>query len=555
MRDFLFRPIMRRAVLGLCVAVPVIVLAVLLMRRPAPPAKTADQLAPQDATVFIELPDLAESARRWPLTALYQIGEEPSVRRFLARPLSQIPAEWTAILGSCLNLQPGSAFWAATRPDSNHWVGGIRFQGDLRQWRNFASLLQQELHRSLISVTANGETPIGSQAEGRLPVYCALQGSWFLVSPQIGLVRDAMARSAGTQSGLISNPAYQESRAEMPARADLYTFVSGQAIQSLRKALSLMPRVERLDSLMTSTVLADANIQDTVYAHVSAGQPQIVPERTSLDLTSPDTLVYASARLDLLALRQTAQRFASQFGIAETAASYFDEVSQAGIDFSELSRLVKNAELVVNQVPATDGLNGVFCLEVSNPSRFDWMIRTLLEQKFPGRWSSSQNGPDTIYQFQTPGYQAITFGLVGSHLVVAPNAEAFEATADKVRQSSLTTPVPGASVSDKSIKKASEIRLYLDSRVLFQRGYSLLRPILICSASFLPQVSQYIDPLQLPETDEITRHLTPISLTHRVTAHGFKDESVGPISAYEAGLLGIAVSSAYSWFQETEESR
>jgi hypothetical protein len=124
-----------------------------------------------------------------------------------------------------------------------------------------------------------------------------------------------------------------------------------------------------------------------------------------------------------------------------------------------------------------------------------------------------------------------------------------------VRQFSLTTAAPGVYVPDKSIKKTSEIRLYLDSRVLFERGYNLFRPILICSASFLPQVSQYIDPLQLPETDEITRHLTPISLTHRVTAHGFKDESVGPISAYEAGLIGIAMSSAYSWFQETEENR
>ena len=534
---------------------PVIVLAVLLMRRPAQPAKTADQLAPQDTAVFIELPDLAESARRWQLTALCRIGDEPSVRRFLARPLSQIPAEWTAILRSCLDLQPGSAFWAATRSDANHWVGGIRFQGDLGQWRNFTSLLQQKLRRPLISITTNGESPIGNHTKGPAPVYCALQGSWFLVSPQLGLIRETILRSNGTQPALTSNPAYQESRAELPEHADLYTFVSGQAIQSLRKALSLMPRAEQLDSLMTSTVLADANIQDTVYARVSAGQQQTLPERTSLDLTSPDTLLYASARLDLLTLRQTAQRFANQFGIAETAASYFDEVSQAGIDFSELSRLVKNAQLVVNQQPATDGLNGVFCLEVSNPSRFDWMIRTLLDQKFPGRWSSTQSGTNTVYQFQTAGYQAITFGLVGFRLIVAPNAAAFAAAAEKVRQSSLATPSLGASVSNKSINKAGEMQLYLDSRILFERGYSLFRPILICSASFLPQLSQYIDPLQLPETDEITRHLTPISLTHHVTAHGFKDESIGPISAYEAGLLGIAVSSAYNWFQESQENR
>jgi hypothetical protein len=183
------------------------------------------------------------------------------------------------------------------------------------------------------------------------------------------------------------------------------------------------------------------------------------------------------------------------------------------------------------------------------------MIRTLLEQKFPGRWSSTQSGTNTVYQFQTPGYQAITFGLVGFRLIVAPNAAAFEAAAEKVRQSSLATPSPIASLSNKSINKAGEMQLYLDSRILFERGYSLFRPILICSASFLPQLSQYIDPLELPETDEITRHLTAISLTHHVTAHGFKDESVGPISAYEAGLLGIAMSSAYSWFQETHGNR
>jgi hypothetical protein len=61
--------------------------------------------------------------------------------------------------------------------------------------------------------------------------------------------------------------------------------------------------------------------------------------------------------------------------------------------------------------------------------------------------------------------------------------------------------------------------------------------MLVFGILLMPALNRYVDAMALPETEDISKHLSPIVLSrHRVT-NGFVDESVGPITAYDALVL------------------
>jgi hypothetical protein len=67
--------------------------------------------------------------------------------------------------------------------------------------------------------------------------------------------------------------------------------------------------------------------------------------------------------------------------------------------------------------------------------------------------------------------------------------------------------------------------------------------MLVFGVALIPALNQYIDAMTFPETDEVSKHLSPIVLSRHRVANGVVDESVGPITAYDALalILGGAV--------------
>jgi hypothetical protein len=76
-----------------------------------------------------------------------------------------------------------------------------------------------------------------------------------------------------------------------------------------------------------------------------------------------------------------------------------------------------------------------------------------------------------------------------------------------------------------------------------------VRPILVFGAALVPTLSEYIDSNSLPETSEISRHLTPIILSRHRVPDGIIDESVGPVTAYQALAFVLGTGIALSVLQ------
>jgi hypothetical protein len=86
---FANRLFMKRLLVGSALVISVVTGMVLWhLKQTAIPAV---RLAPADAQLFIECPNLARTAERWPATAVSHIIKEPSVHRFFGYPLKALP--------------------------------------------------------------------------------------------------------------------------------------------------------------------------------------------------------------------------------------------------------------------------------------------------------------------------------------------------------------------------------------------------------------------------------------------------------------------------------
>ena len=82
-----------RRIIGVGVTLLFAVLAVFLWRQ-SQVSMASNQIAPDNTLLYVEIPHLVQTQRNLLDTALYQIFREPSVRRFLKQPVSNLWKEY-----------------------------------------------------------------------------------------------------------------------------------------------------------------------------------------------------------------------------------------------------------------------------------------------------------------------------------------------------------------------------------------------------------------------------------------------------------------------------
>src|SRR5271155_1287253 len=178
--------------------------AIILWRRDTESLLPA-QIAPAECLLYVELPNIDRVAKRWPDTAISQILEEPSVQRFLKKPISKIPANWQAARRAFADLRCNGLFFGMTEPKMDRWICGFQAATD-------ASTSQREiadLSKALFGVGSKQLRPeYLEKASGIAPAFaqplCTQIGSWTVLSRSSELlkevVRNSKAKSAGLQS-------------------------------------------------------------------------------------------------------------------------------------------------------------------------------------------------------------------------------------------------------------------------------------------------------------------------------------------------------------------
>ena len=498
-------------------------------------------LAPANGIFFVECRDFGQTQRRFSTANLARILEEPSVQRFISYSAANLPASYKDVMQGLARLSPSSVFFSAYTLNREEWICGVHCSGDLRSWESqvaipLATALASRF-KALSELSENDFT-LTQPAKGLL--FGVRTGSWLLFSPKPVYLQDALRRARTVNSGLDTSELFLRCRTKLSDDADFYGFATGDGLKLMEQGLKpFLPRAD-ISGLMFSGKLEGSNIHDTVFAYCSHPPPSDDLGRKGLFLTTERTLLYLATSLDLLRLRAAVEALSTQSGIAQTAKQYFEELGNVGVNFDELSGLVKGVELVLNRSASDESISGAFLIETKDPARAAEFLKMILQAEFPKRYQEKALDGIKVYVFRNRESTTLVLGMVDQDLIATTNEIAFDGAVKAMAGQKVGLPGLSGAGSTEPVRAAGDLRLYVDTPTLFDRGYQMLRPVLNFGSALVPGLDRYLDPTMLPEAQEISRHLAPIMLTRAELSDGIMDESTGSLTAYEVSLLAVA---------------
>jgi hypothetical protein len=89
-------------------------------------------------------------------------------------------------------------------------------------------------------------------------------------------------------------------------------------------------------------------------------------------------------------------------------------------------------------------------------------------------------------------------------------------------------------------RAANEAFAFVDTSSVFERAYSVLRPVIQFGAQVMPGAAAMIDTEKLPRSETIARHLPPIIFSQQRIEGGVFLESSGPVTVSQLALAAAA---------------
>jgi hypothetical protein len=185
----------------------------------------------------------------------------------------------------------------------------------------------------------------------------------------------------------------------------------------------------------------------------------------------------------------------------------------------------------------------LFALEVRDPAIAEDSLKKFLSF-FPETMVTDQDGIK-LYSIPSMSNPLVspTLTLTPDFLIVGldPAAVARAAGAPGATIDSQPAFVPAVS----AFQSSNEVFAFVDTKMLFERAYNALRPVIIFGAQVMPGMSGMIDTSKLPKTGTIAGHLPPIILSQQRMEDGVLIKSSGPLTVSQIAI-GLAAGAAAS---------
>jgi hypothetical protein len=507
---------------------------------------TASQIAPADCLVYFELPNVAETAKRWPDTALSGILSEPAVEHFLRQPLSKNLGNYQTVWNSFTALQCSSLFFGMTEPDGDRWICGLQTSVDESTWRREIAVVTKDLFgQNIKQVDPNDfehHGKVSGAGEVAAQICCVRAGSWILLSRSTELLGEAVRNSKSAPGGLQSQKLFQECRANVPIGYDLLSFVQGSpfldASAEFHWRFHEPIASENAPAVIAATTIVGAHLRDTVFTLTGTRANAGPVERKRLAMTSPSTIGYLASQVGLSEIWRWCGQLSDETPLAETIRNYVTQVKSFGIEPHDLDSLISGAEIILDRDPKTDSLNGTISLHLIDSAKFQRLLNRVITERLSESCRTIQIASVPAYLLRVNERVSVVFGLVGRLLLVTGSQSNF---AELVHR--LQGQAPGLESNNefkaiaKLVGEPTELFAYLDAKSGFERFYEASRPMLVFAIALMPTLNRYLDAMALPNTGDISKHLSPIVLSRHRVANGVIDESVGPITAYDGAVL------------------
>jgi hypothetical protein len=544
-------------VILLAVLIVILASALWVIRRNGP--SDAAALLPADTVALATLPDLPRTASRWPKTALAKIGAEAEMKAFLEKPLHYLTVRCggNEAAGILWKLKPGQIFASVLSMSSNDatLLLGFQFWGGKTGHDLAVTRLREELSRGgpapqVVQENYRG-VQIASSTHHGFTLYNASQGQWGLLSNNLPALKEAIDRAAGRkkEGNLADSPRYKEVLSRLNKDADLLLFSQPQsALETLLEigsSLGAQPipqhveQLRKVEAVGATTKLDDANLRDSIFVLRRNPPDAGSLKHAAIKFTSPETAAYFD--------------FASDFRQILTAASNAiasGGLSTADLQSTRLPQLIPEAfgpdcAVALSWPPERMRPSGLIALQIRDQAKAEESVQEMLAL-LP---EASVTETEGIRLFSFPSLQSAlanpAFALSEGFLVIADDPSNLSNSLQTSRTGETLEKSPIFSAALPAYKTANEVFGFADSKMLFERGFPILRPIIVFAAAVIPGASDIIDGSKLPETPSIAKHLSPIVYYQRRIPEGYVVESSGPITMNQAVLLGAM---AGAWF-------
>ncbi len=519
-------------------------------------------LAPEDTLVFVHLPDIRQTAIRWPRTALAQIGKEPEVQAFLERPRAKLSwlSDVEAHTEQVMRVAPREAYIAVTSLEGQapRFVGGFSFTGDRTALNELLSEPREALRREWpagkADIVTHAGTEIETYSDSTNTVAETIRNGWYLVSNDLELLKSTIDRldaKPGAAKTIADAPLYKEALAPHPADAEAVFFARldtlADKLTPLLAATGQQPDPKQLEELRKTKAVSAAfkfdgeQIRDSVFV-LNPSVPQNKPmSLRGLDLSTAETLLYYAFTLPET-MDVPAQSAAPLAMLVPGAATMEAGLAAKGLKFSDFGKIFGPEVSVVLDWPQTD-VQPTFLLglDVRDATRArDFLDALTAGQANTAGWVRKEQGNAILYAGQPQGlFPAPVMALVDTFVIVGFSEGAINAGIQRLNaKGAPLAKTQEYQAASKSVRTPTEAFGYLDTKRVFERGYGIARPFLAMSLAFTPEGGQYIDAGKLPTTEVVSRHLAPSVYSQTTTENGTLIESTGTLTFNQA-LIGV----------------
>lgn len=516
----------------------------------------AAELLPAQTVAFASLPDLPRTMMRWPKTTLARIGLEPEMKSFLEKPFEYLTKSRGGDQASnvIIQLKPGRIFAAAVAVSSNDAAILIGFQywGGKIAHDAAVTRLRQEIARGGPMPEPAHENHLGddiaSTTQKGVTIYNASHGQWGFISNNLPAIKDALDRAAGRKKddSLAANPSYRTVLSRLLKEPDFLFFLQPQsaletllAVGKTMGAQAIPQQIEqakKIDAIGAAVKLDGENMRDSIFILRQA--PPNIGDLThgAIKLTSKDTLAYFDFVADF--------RQITNVSANPALAGLLKSPAVQGSRLPQLAHEAFGPECAVS-VSWNAKPEGLLAVRVKDSARAEESLQELVAL-FPETTISELDGVK-YYSFPTLQHAlaspAVT--LTKDYLFLGLDAASIQQAQKSMSTGETLEKNPAFAAALPAYKAANEVFGYVDARAIFEKGFPMLRQVIVFSAALMPGVAEVIDSSKIPNTETIARHLSPIVYSQTRLPDGYLIESSGPITMNQALIIGAAAGSSF----------
>ena len=533
---------MKKVAIGLVIVGILILAGVMIFNRPAGPSQ-ASSLAPADSVFFANIPDIPLTGFRWSRTALAQIAAEPEVRAFLEKPLARFNESPTnkETLDLLTKLKPGNIYLAATSASEQDFRGilGVQFWGKREDFLTAVAKVRAALPPATGEPTKEEYRglEITATQHGDLLLHTAVAGRWGFFSNDAALIKEALDRATGNAQSppLAANPRFLKVITELLSDPDLLVFLQPEkaldALLAIGRSMGAKAIPDHVDELKLTEAAGGAwkmdgeMIRDAFFLlREGSGDLAETISHDTIALTTPETTLFGNFVLNFSSLPTWLDRLAESYpnatqGLAPLVQSVAEGYGPECALIGSMPSGDQNPSLLV-------------AMKVRNPNQNLLANATVIP---------ASPGGTAVHLIPHP-LMPIAAAQNEKFLILGTDpksvSEALEAHSKTLQDS------PDFQNARSTYKNSNEAFCYLDTRVVFERTYGAILPIIKMSAALMPDMSQKWDVAKLPSPPTIGQHLPPIVFSQKRIPDGTRMESSGPVSMSQFLILAGSASAA-----------